>query len=188
MLAASQETQNFAAPQLPVEHRRALGIRSVNLENPLGQIQPDGDNHGTVPPLWRSNNDHVLATLMLLERAVPPHQVRRATRAFWQRFMPAKGFGSTVRRWTNGQAGPCFYLQPVGDRMRRHYRAILSDDRGHGGPGPPIVLFRYASGPSGAYEGHNQLVRPAPWTLVYCGSHLLRSFGFHRRRTRGAMP
>ena len=58
-----KETQNFATPQLSVEHRRALSIRAMNLENVLGQIQTDGANvlHGTVPPLWRSNNDHVLA-------------------------------------------------------------------------------------------------------------------------------
>src|ERR1700722_9763044 len=35
----------------------------MNLENVFGQIEPDGANifHGTVPPLWRSSNDHVLA-------------------------------------------------------------------------------------------------------------------------------
>jgi len=44
------------------EHGRALSIRAMNPENMVGQIQPDGDVrfHGTVP-LWRSNNDHVLA-------------------------------------------------------------------------------------------------------------------------------
>jgi hypothetical protein len=42
---------------------RAVLICSVNLKNVLRQIQPDGANllHGTVPPLWRLNNDHVLA-------------------------------------------------------------------------------------------------------------------------------
>ncbi|WP_271596827.1 IS66 family transposase, partial [Bradyrhizobium sp. CCBAU 45384] len=29
--------------------------------------------------------------------------------------------------------------------------AIASDDRGHSGPSPPIVLFRYAPGRSGAF-------------------------------------
>src|ERR1700722_11800749 len=35
----------------------------MNLENVFGQIEPDGANifHGTVPPFWRSSNDHVLA-------------------------------------------------------------------------------------------------------------------------------
>ncbi|MET4316047.1 transposase [Bradyrhizobium sp. RT4b] len=65
-----------------------------------------------------------------------------------------------------------FHLQPVADRMRRHlamadrlfmdettapvldpgrgqtkkayFWAIVSDDRVHSGPSPPIVLFRYA--------------------------------------------
>jgi len=69
---------------------------------------------------------------------------------------------------------------------------------GYGGRGPPIVLFRYAPGRSGAfaeqfldgcngrflqcdaYDGYNRLtgvVRPqGPWTLVYCWSHLRRRF------------
>jgi hypothetical protein len=54
---------NFAATQFPIEQGRACNIGTVNLENVFGQIEPDGANilHGTVPPLWRSSNDHVLA-------------------------------------------------------------------------------------------------------------------------------
>jgi transposase len=83
---------------------------------------------------------------------------------------------ATLGNWS-GRA--CFHLQPVGDHMRRHlatadrlfmdettapvldpgrgetkkgyFWAIASDDRGHSGPSPPIVLFRYASGRSGAF-------------------------------------
>jgi len=80
---------------------------------------------------------------------------------------------ATLGNWS-GRA--CFHLQPVADRMRRHlaaadhlfmnettapvldpgrgqtkkgyFWAIVSDDRGHSGPSPPIVLFRYAPGRS----------------------------------------
>ncbi|WP_346275306.1 transposase [Bradyrhizobium sp. 137] len=83
---------------------------------------------------------------------------------------------ATLGNWS-GRA--CFHLQPVGDHMRRHlatadrrfmdettapvldpgrgqtkkgyFWTIVSDDRGHSGPSPPIVLFRYASGRSGAF-------------------------------------
>src|SRR3546814_9186395 len=43
-------------------------------------------------------------------------------------------------------------LDPGRGRTKRGYFwAVASDDRGHGGTGPPIVLFRYAPGRSGAY-------------------------------------
>src|SRR3546814_2646584 len=76
--------------------------------------------------------------------------------------------------------------------------AVASDDRGHGGTGPPIVLCRDAPGRSGAYaekfldgfrgrflqcdgyEGYDRLTRvqraEGPWTLVHCWSHLRRRF------------
>ena len=77
----------------------------------------------------------------------------------------------TLGNWV-GRA--CFHLMPVIDHMRAHLRgadrifvdetrapvldpgrkatrsgyfwAVVSDDRGHGGAGPPIVLFHYAPG------------------------------------------
>ena len=83
---------------------------------------------------------------------------------------------ATLGNWT-GRA--CFHLQPIAAHMREHlaaadrlfmdettapvldpgrrktkkgfFWAIASDDRGHGGPSPPIVLFRYAPGRSGAF-------------------------------------
>jgi hypothetical protein len=85
-----------------------------------------------------------------------------------------------------------------GQTKKGYFWAIVSDDRGHSGPSPPIVLFRYAPGRSGAfaeqfldgfggrflqcdaYDGYNRLtevVRPqGPWTLVHCWSHLRRRF------------
>ncbi len=67
---------------------------------------------------------------------------------------------------------------------------MASDDRGHGGPSPPVVLFRYAPGRSGAYaeqflrgyhgrllkcdgyDGYELLTRvkrdEGPWMLVHC--------------------
>ena len=130
---------------------------------------------------------------------------------------------ATLGNWS-GRA--CFHLQPIADHMRHHlamadrlfmdetkapvldpgrgqtkkgyFWAIASDDRGHSGPSPPIVLFRYAPGRSGAfaeqfldgfggrylqcdaYDGYdrlNEVVRPqGPWTLVHCWSHLRRRF------------
>src|SRR5436190_22383050 len=86
--------------------------------------------------------------------------------------------GITLDRATLGNwAGRgCFYLQPIADHMGRHlaeatrlfmdettapvldpgrrrtkkgfFWAIASDDRGHSGGSPPIVLFRYAPGRS----------------------------------------
>ena len=93
--------------------------------------------------------------------------------------MRAKGSGSIGRRWATGPAAPASISSPSADHMRRHlatadrlfmdettapvldpgrgetkkgyFWAIASDDRGHSGPSPPIVLFRYASGRSGAF-------------------------------------
>src|SRR3546814_8824148 len=43
-------------------------------------------------------------------------------------------------------------LDPGRGRTKRGYFwAVVSDDRGHGGTGPPIVLFRYAPGRSGVH-------------------------------------
>ncbi|MDR2880508.1 MAG: IS66 family transposase, partial [Azoarcus sp.] len=130
---------------------------------------------------------------------------------------------ATLGNWV-GRA--CFHLTPIADHMRLllgnasrlfmdettapvldpgrkkvkkgFFWAIASDDRGHAGCGPPIVLFRYAPGRSGeyaerflqgfhgqflqvdGYEGYDRLTRlqrpQGPWTLVYCWSHLRRRF------------
>ncbi|MET4023280.1 transposase [Bradyrhizobium sp. S3.2.12] len=126
---------------------------------------------------------------------------------------------ATMGNWS-GRA--CFHLQPIANHMCRrlamadrlfmdettasvldpgrgqtkkgYFWAIVSDDRGHSGPSPPIVLFRYAPGRSGAfaekfldgfsgcdaYEGYDRLTevarRQGPWTLVHCWSHLRRRF------------
>lgn len=94
------------------------------------------------------------------------------------RSMPARGSGLIGPRWATGLAS-CFHLQPIADHMRHHlamadrlfmdetkapvldpgrgqtkkgyFWAIASDDRGHSGPSPPIVLFRFAPGRSGAF-------------------------------------
>jgi len=130
---------------------------------------------------------------------------------------------ATLGNWA-GRA--CFHLQPIADHMSkrlavadrifmdettapvldpgRHrtkkgfFWAMASDDRGHGGPSPPVVLFRYAPGRSGAYaeqflrdyhgrflqcdgyDGYELLTRvkrdEGPWMLVHCWSHLRRRF------------
>jgi transposase len=130
---------------------------------------------------------------------------------------------ATLGNWA-GRA--CFHLQPIADHMSkrlavadrifmdettapvldpgRHrtkkgfFWAMASDDRGHGGPSPPLVLFRYAPGRSGAYaeqflrgyhgrllqcdgyDGYELLTRvkrdEGPWMLVHCWSHLRRRF------------
>ena len=130
---------------------------------------------------------------------------------------------ATLGNWA-GRA--CFHLQPIARHMREHlaaaerlfmdettapvldpgrrrtkkgfFWAIASDDRGHGGAGPPVVLFRYAPGRGGVhaerflqgfrgrflqcdgYEGYELLTRiqrpDGPWTLVHCWSHLRRRF------------
>lgn len=129
----------------------------------------------------------------------------------------------TLGNWV-GRA--CFHLTPVIDHMRAHLRgadrifvdetrapvldpgrkatksgyfwAVVADDRGHGGAGPPIVLFHYASGRgkahplnflSGyrgrflqcdAYQSYNALTEVSrengPWQLVYCWTHVRRRF------------
>lgn len=83
-------------------------------------------------------------------------------------------------------------------RQRRGSFGRLLPIRGHGGTGPPVVLFRYAPGRSGehaeqflkgfrgrflqcdGYEGYNRLTRierpQGPWVLVHCWSHLRRRF------------
>ena len=75
---------------------------------------------------------------------------------------------------------------------------VVADDRGHGGAGPPIVLFHYAPGRGkehplkflggyrgrflqcDAYQSYNamtQIVRDSgPWQLVYCWTHVRRRF------------
>lgn len=85
-----------------------------------------------------------------------------------------------------------------GQTKKGYFWAIVSGDRGHSGPSPPIVLFRYAPARSGAfaeqflddftgrflqcdaYDGYNRLIEVArpqgPWTLVHCWSHLRRRF------------
>src|SRR5438477_3524762 len=128
----------------------------------------------------------------------------------------------------------CFHLQPIADHMGRHlaeatrlfmdettapvldpgrrrtkkgfFWAIASDDRGHSGGSPPIVLFRYAPGRSGAfaeqflqgfkgrflqcdgYDGYERLTgiqrAEGPWTLVHCWSHLRRRFVKQLRNTK----
>jgi transposase len=83
---------------------------------------------------------------------------------------------ATLGNWA-GRA--CFHLQPIAGHMRNHlagadrlfmdettapvldpgrgqirkgfFWAITSDDRGHGGPSPPVVLFRYAPGRGGVH-------------------------------------
>jgi hypothetical protein len=100
---------------------------------------------------------------------------------------------------------------PVLDPGRRttkkgFFWAMACDDRGHGGQGPPIVLFRYAPGRSGehaerflqgfrgrflqcdGYEGYDRLTRierpQGPWALVHCWSHLRRRFVKLTRNTK----
>ena len=130
---------------------------------------------------------------------------------------------ATLGNWV-GRA--CFHLKPIADHMRERlasaerifmdettapvldpgrgqtkkgfFWAIACDDRGHSGPSPPVVLFKYAPGRSGTYaaqflrgfrgrflqcdgyEGYELLTRikrdEGPWTLVHCWSHLRRRF------------
>jgi hypothetical protein len=129
----------------------------------------------------------------------------------------------TLGNWV-GRA--CFHLMPVINHMRAHLRgadrifvdetrapvlepglkrtksgffwAVVSDDRGHGGAGPPIVLFHYAPGRGkahplnflagyrgrflqcDAYQSYNAMTEIArnngPWQLVYCWTHVRRRF------------
>lgn len=127
----------------------------------------------------------------------------------------------------------CFHLQPVARQMRDRlaaadrlfmdettapvldpgrrrtkkgfFWAIASDDRGHAGADPLIVLFRYAPGRGGVhaerflqgfrgrylqcdgYDGYERLTRierpEGAWTLVHCWSHLRRRFVKQMRNT-----
>lgn len=129
----------------------------------------------------------------------------------------------TLGNWT-GRA--CFHLQPIVEHMRQHLRAaerifvdetkapvldpgrkrtksgyfwsVVSDDRGHGGTSPPIILFHYAPGRGAvhpmrflagyrgrflqcdgydAYEKVAAADRPGgPWQLVHCWTHVRRRF------------
>ena len=129
----------------------------------------------------------------------------------------------TLGNWV-GRA--CFHLMPIINHMKAHLRgadrifvdetrapvldpgrkatksgffwAVVSDDRGHGGVGPPIVLFHYAPGRGkehplkflagyrgrflqcDAYQSCNALTEIArdtgPWQLVYCWTHVRRRF------------
>jgi transposase len=129
----------------------------------------------------------------------------------------------TLGNWT-GRA--CFHLKPIFERLRQHQRqadrvfmdetrapvldpgrkktkngyfwACVTDDRGHGGAGPPIVLFHYAPGRGAqhpqtflagyrgrflqcdGYEAYGKLTgvdRPeGPWQLVHCWTHVRRRF------------
>jgi transposase len=85
-------------------------------------------------------------------------------------------------------------LDPGRGRTKTGYLwAVLRDDRGHGGADPPIVVYHYAPGRSGAhaeqilegfdgilqvdgYGGYHRLARPgrrggAPLRLAWCWSH-----------------
>ena len=138
---------------------------------------------------------------------------------------------ATLGNWA-GRA--CFHLTAIADHMRKHlaaadrlfmdettapvldpgrrttkkgfFWAMACDDRGHGGQGPPIALFRYAPGRSGehaerflqgfrgrflqcdGYEGYDRLTRierpQGPWALVHCWSHLRRRFVKLTRNTK----
>ncbi len=116
------------------------------------------------------------------------------------------------RRWATASGDPVpevkslrptHPMTPVLDPGRHRTKkgffwAMASDDRDHGGPSPPVVLFRYAPGRSGAYaeqflrgyhgrllqcdgyDGYELLTRvkrdEGPWMLVHCWSHLRRRF------------
>jgi hypothetical protein len=90
-------------------------------------------------------------------------------------------------------------LDPGRKRTKTGYFwAIVSDDRGHGGPSPPIVLFHYAPGRGGihaetflsgyggrflqcdGYEAYDRMTgverAQGPWVLVHCWSHVRRRF------------
>jgi len=130
---------------------------------------------------------------------------------------------ATLGNWV-GRA--CFHLKPVVEQMRSHLKAadrifmdetrapvldpgrrttktgwfwaIVSDDRGHGGAGPPIVMFHYAPGRGGVhavrllegyrgrflqcdgYQAYDALAAQArpegSRELVHCWTHVRRRF------------
>ncbi|WP_205026420.1 IS66 family transposase [Cereibacter johrii] len=130
---------------------------------------------------------------------------------------------ATLGNWV-GRA--CFHLRPIVDRLRWHLKradrlfmdetrapvldpgrqqtrsgffwAIVSDDRGHGIAGPPIVMFHYAPGRGAGlalkfldgcrgrflqcdgYDAYDKLTEisraEGPWQLVHCWTHVRRRF------------
>lgn len=130
---------------------------------------------------------------------------------------------ATLGNWV-GRA--CFHLKPIVEHMRTHLKdadrifmdetrapvldpgrrrtktgffwSIVSDNRGHGGADPPIVMFHYAPGRGGvhavrfldgyrgrfvqcdgygAYDTLAALDRSeGPWSLVHCWTHVRRRF------------
>ena len=129
----------------------------------------------------------------------------------------------TLGNWV-GRA--CFHLMPIINHMKAHLRgadrifvdetrapvldpgrkatksgyfwAVVSDDRGHGAAGPPVVLFHYAPGRGkehplkflagyrgrflqcDAYQSYTALAEitrdNGPWRLVSCWTHVRRRF------------
>jgi transposase len=130
---------------------------------------------------------------------------------------------ATLGNWV-GRA--CFHLRPVVDHLRErlksadrifmdetrapvldpgrrktktgYFWAVVSDDRGHGGADPPIVMFHYAPGRGAVharrflegyrgqfvqcdgYDAYDKLTKvdrsEGPWTLVHCWTHARRRF------------
>mgnify|MGYP005854144861 FL=1 len=130
---------------------------------------------------------------------------------------------ATLGNWV-GRA--CFHLRPTVDHLRWHLKradrlfmdetrapvldpgrrqtkagffwAIVSDDRGHGVAGPPVVMFHYAPGRGAVhalkfldgyrgrflqcdgYEAYGKLTEvdraEGPWQLVHCWAHVRRRF------------
>lgn len=130
---------------------------------------------------------------------------------------------ATLGNWV-GRA--CFHLRPIVDHLREslkgadrvfmdetrapvldpgrrktktgYFWAIVSDDRGHGGTSPPVVMFHYAPGRGAVhalrfldgyrgqfvqcdgYEAYDKLTKvdrtEGPWTLVHCWTHARRRF------------
>ncbi|SDP00826.1 Transposase [Lutimaribacter pacificus] len=130
---------------------------------------------------------------------------------------------ATLGNWV-GRA--CFHLRPIADHLKErlkgadrvfmdetrapvldpgrrktktgYFWAIVADDRGYGGVGPPVVMFHYAPGRGAVhalrfledyrghfvqcdgYEAYDKLTRvdrpEGPWTLVHCWTHARRRF------------
>jgi hypothetical protein len=70
-----EDAKHLATSQPTVDYRRAITIRTMNLENMLGQILPDGANllHGTIPSIVAFEQRPRFCAMMLLARAVPSH-------------------------------------------------------------------------------------------------------------------